>query len=225
MKGFAAAMSLAHAMMLAGLGTRTLFAGDPNQLPPIVQADHDELARCWIGRSPFAYMDLSTSAKCFLDEQSRMAPDICKAVSTVFYAGKLRVADDVTEHWFQERTPKIHECLGSSSVSLISIAEEGQHARRFRGYVCPESAATAVRIAVLLLQTVGPKDVLILTPYRAQRSEIRNQLKAAGLALNMVSTVHRAQGSERLIVVIDPVRPSAEFLKNEAGRALTECRN
>ena len=215
----ASQVSLAHAMMLAGLGHRMLFAGDPKQLSPIVQSD-DERALRWIGRSPFAHMDLSTSAKCMLDEQSRMAPEICKAVSILFYGGKLRVAHDVDQSWFEERAFSTHRALGSSSVSLVSICKEAQVGRNYRGYVCPESAKTVVAIAFLLLETLGSDSLLILTPYRAQRSEIANQLKVAGLTKDLVSTIHRAQGSERLVVIVDPVRPSAEFLNSDEGRRL-----
>lgn len=215
----ASQVSKAHAIMLAGLGHRTLFAGDPKQLSPIVQSDHKN-AIDWVGHSPFQYMDRSTSTKCMLNEQSRMAPDICEAVSGLFYGGELRVAHDLDEHWYSERAIVTHEALGTRSVSLFSIAHEARPAAGFRGYMCPESAALAVKIAALLVETVPPKDVLIVTSYRAQRVEIGNQLKAHGLPKNMVSTVHRAQGSERLIVIIDPVRPSAGFLKGEEGSRL-----
>ena len=213
----ASQVSKAHAIMLAGLGRRTLFAGDPKQLSPIVQSSHKS-AIDWIGQSPFHYMDANASGKCMLNEQSRMAHDICEAVSDLFYERKLRVAEDVDERWYRERAIITDEALGKSSVTLFSIAHEARPAGR--GYVCPESAILAAKIAELLVKTVATKDVLIVTPYRAQRVEIGKQLKAFGLPKNMVSTVHRAQGSERLIVIIDPVRPSAGFLKGEEGNRL-----
>ena len=78
-------------MMLAGLGKRVLFAGDHKQLSPMVQSRSDD-ARRWMGRSPFGYLNLSVAVKNVLEEQSRMAPEICRTVSDLFYDGQLRVA-------------------------------------------------------------------------------------------------------------------------------------
>jgi DNA replication ATP-dependent helicase Dna2 len=215
----ASQVSKAHALMLAGLGRRTLFAGDPMQLSPIVQSD-DEHAMNWVGNSPFQYMDRSNSSKCMLDEQSRMAPDICRVVSELFYEGQLRVANDVDEQWWIERRLDIDPVLDTRAVSLLRTPYEAHSDPKSRRYVCPKSASLVVRLAALLLKTIAAEDLLILTSYRVQRTEIINQLKRAGLPTSMVSTIHRAQGSERLVVIIDPVRPSAKFLNGEEGNRM-----
>jgi superfamily I DNA and/or RNA helicase len=70
------------------------------------------------------------------------------------------------------------------------------------------------------LNHVPPGEVLILTPFLAQVRLIHEQLRAAGLPRVSVSTVHRAQGGERLVVFFDPVLGRSAFLRGEAGARL-----
>jgi hypothetical protein len=65
------------------------------------------------------------------------------------------------------------------------------------------------------VQHVQPEDIIVLTPFRAQRALVRQFLDNAGLKRVAVSTVHRAQGSERHTVIFDPVQGDSPFLKNE----------
>jgi DNA replication ATP-dependent helicase Dna2 len=209
----------AHALMVAGLGGRLLFAGDPKQLSPIVQSKEEE-ARNWLGKSPFDWKDLSGVGAVTLDEQSRMAEDICHTVSNTFYGGQLRVAADVDNHWRAVRTLSLHPSLGANSVSLFKLGNEARAVGIERRWKSPESAEMVVRLITSLKAYSDSGDVIVLTPYRAQRAEICQQLKAAGLDEKIVSTVHRAQGSERLVVIFDPVRPSSEFLNGPEGERL-----
>jgi AAA domain len=62
--------------------------------------------------------------------------------------------------------------------------------------------------------------VLILTPFRAQRARIEKLLRSSKLLRTKVSTIHKAQGAERRVVIFDPVKPSAEFLNGEEGKRL-----
>jgi hypothetical protein len=214
---------LAHAMMLASLGKHVLFAGDHKQLSPIVQASKDEHSQRWIGRSPFEYMNLTGTVKTVLQEQSRMAPDICRVISNLFYEQKLRVAakESADPVWQAQRKVDCGPYLGSESVTLLSAPWQAEPVRGSgRGYFCRESADLVVAIAARIAQRVNAADISILTPYRAQRAEISNRLDAERLSRSLVSTVHRAQGSERLVVIVDPVRPSSDFVNSEEGNRL-----
>jgi DNA replication ATP-dependent helicase Dna2 len=217
----ASQVGLAHAMVIAPLASRVLFAGDPKQLSPIVQSE-DSNAQRWLGRSAFAWMEQSANRWEMLNEQSRMSPNICKAVSTLFYKGELRVAEKEggDPGWIQNRTPPPLTLVGPGSVSLLRVGATVKPGPRFQGYVCEGSARLAVAIARECVQSEGQSDVRILTPYRAQRSAIAAALKSEGLPTTMVSTVHRAQGAEHRIVVFDPVRPSASFVTDDEGRRL-----
>src|SRR5690606_9720239 len=66
---------------------------------------------------------------------------------------------------------------------------------------------------------IAPHDVLILTPFRAQRTLIRSFLKRRHPTIS-VSTVHRAQGSERKVIIFDPVDATSSFLRGKEGDRL-----
>lgn len=59
-----------------------------------------------------------------------------------------------------------------------------------------------------------------MTPFRAQRSLIKAFLRNAGLSHVSVSTVHKAQGSERHTVIFDPALGDSPFLKTEDAERL-----
>lgn len=62
--------------------------------------------------------------------------------------------------------------------------------------------------------------MIVLTPYRAQRRRLEAELNSVNAPAATVSTVHRAQGSERRLVIFDPVCPTADFVKDEEGMRL-----
>jgi len=66
-----------------------------------------------------------------------------------------------------------------------------------------------------LSSEMDAKDILVLTPFRAQRRLIKSFIKKSGIRGVTVSTVHRAQGSERHTIIFDPVAGSNKFLKTE----------
>ncbi|MFD1893350.1 hypothetical protein ACFSCU_09050 [Ottowia beijingensis] len=82
----ASQVGLAHALALMPLGRSYLFAGDPQQLSPVVRSSATLVQR-WLGSSPFSKKPAGGSSVCFLDEQSRMAEPICGLVSHLFYDG------------------------------------------------------------------------------------------------------------------------------------------
>lgn len=212
----ASQVGLAHALMLAPIGQKVLFAGDPKQLAPIVQSPNASATR-WLGNSIFKYMKEKTSSTCMLTEQSRMAEPICKIVSDIFYNSELVVAEDCKKNrkWLEERTLPFVNLLGSKNVNLYSITEEGDWSRKYSGNIRYKSAELIRDLVCKIVQTVDQKDIIVLTPFRAQRTLVKSFLKHANCKQVSVSTVHRAQGSERHTVIFDPVVGSSDFLKTE----------
>lgn len=193
-------------LILSPLGRRALFAGDPKQLAPIVQAEDSDAAGHWLGESPFVLLDPNHESTCFLNEQNRMAEPICHVVSEVFYDGRLRVADKAIADadWVQRHMPADVAGLGLSNVYLRAIEQEGIHGET--GWYRPLSCDFICNCVVSLLQHQPPASILVLTPFRSQRNRIRHTLLQLGVNGVDISTVHRAQGSERHTVFFDPVR-------------------
>lgn len=217
----ASQVGIASASALAPLGTRVLFAGDPCQLAPIVQADDDD-AKQWLGESMFAYMESVSPAVCRLNEQSRMSAPICDVVSRVFYDGALVVASDCRNdrRWMAERTPPPCAELATKALHVHQVDEEGQWSARYRGPIRFASAQWVAGIVAKLRAVQKESEVLVLTPFRAQRALLRQLLRRAGCGRVVVSTVHRAQGSECHTVIFDPVMGSSPFLHTDDARRL-----
>jgi hypothetical protein len=211
----ASQVGLAHVLALVPLGHAALFAGDPRQLAPIVKSASAD-AREWLGRSAFYSMREGDPYTCLLDEQSRMAPDICSVVSHAFYDGKLKVAASCNsdESWIEARKPFSVLTLGSKNAYLVPTGFESRFSTRYGGHIRYETAELITALVGDLVKSVVQSDILVLTPYRAQRTLLRTFLKNAGYPGVLVSTVHRAQGSERNTVIFDPVHASTSFLNN-----------
>jgi hypothetical protein len=216
----ASQVSLAYAVALAPLGRKVLFAGDPEQLAPIVRSEETE-ALAWLGRSAFELgaSNVPEAATCFLDEQFRMARPICEVVSRAFYQGRLALAEGCESNasWRRERDLDVDE---RDRVQLAGVTAEGSWSAQFHGPVRQESADHIVTLVKHHLHKVESEDIAVLTPFRAQRVLIRSKLRQAEISGVKVSTVHRAQGSERKIVLFDPVMGGNKFLTGLTGRRL-----
>jgi hypothetical protein len=224
----ASQVSLAHALVLMPLGRARLFAGDPQQLSPVQRSD-DRLARRWLGRSAFAEMPRAGASAvahvALLDEQSRMAPPIGELVSELFYDGTLRVAADAaaSADWQAARQRVLGDIGADVHVHVQRMKTDGGWVAAERGPVRRESAEA---IAALLEQALAggawrAEELIVLTPFRAQRALIRQCLRARGLPESLrVSTVHRAQGSEAPVVLFDPADGAQPFLHGEAAQRL-----
>jgi hypothetical protein len=220
----ASQVSLAHALALMPLGRARLFAGDPQQLSPVLRSS-DRGAQRWLGRSAFAEKPRAGPSVVLLDEQSRMAAPISALVSDMFYDGVLRVATDAAQQpgWRAARSRPLGDIAADTHVHVHRLQTDGAWSAAERGPVRAESAAEVARLVAAALAGGAwqPHELIVLTPFRAQRARIRQQLRACGVPESLrVSTVHRAQGSEAAVVLFDPADGSQPFLQTEEARRL-----
>ena len=189
---------------------RAIMVGDPRQLPPIVQSD-DELVRRAIGRSVFDVTvpePAGSEVVALLDVQYRMHPAIGALVGDLFYGGRLvHAAPDVDA--IAERPPH-----PGRAVAIVDTPSTCERSPRGSSRI---NAVSAERTAELALEAVrgGQGSVAVITPYAAQAADIRRLVAARGIADAVeCSTIHRFQGRECDVVIIDlvdaqPMRPSA----------------
>lgn len=208
----ASQVGLAHALALAPLAKRVIFAGDPCQLLPIVQSKRDAPAR-WLGESMFVSMNDRHASTCFLNEQSRMVEPICSVVSGTFYRSKLVVAADAQKdrEWLGWRALGGGAGWRPPHICLESDLEPGTWSPRYGGPIRFSSTVWLIHSLPGLLDGVDEQHVIVLTPFRAQRALVRKRLREAGFRGVRVSTIHRAQGSEEHTVIFDPVDGSSGF--------------
>ena len=186
--------------------SKVILVGDPKQLPPIVQASDPFVYRA-MGRNIF---DITVpdphqvQSVVMLDTQYRMHPVIGDLVSRLYYEGRLRHGANTAERRaMAERDPY-------PQAPLIVIDTEGQTtcARQEGGYsrYNEQSARICIDLAVRAIRA-GLESVAIITPYAAQSRLIRRELSRyqAEAAQIECATVHRFQGNERDMVIVDTV--------------------
>lgn len=180
------------ASMLAG--SHLVYAGDPKQLPPIVQADTLEAKR-WLGRNVYGWfgveMEDSASGLKLLGTQYRMTDEIGGLVSRLTYGDRLR-------HGRGRR---------GQLVVFVELPEEWRttHYSVAEGSYYHPAAVPALHALADVICEDG--DLLLLSPFRPQRSllsALAFDLRESRPECKIVaSTIHRSQGSESGTVVVD----------------------
>ncbi|MDQ2092323.1 DEAD/DEAH box helicase [Marimonas arenosa] len=216
----ASQIMLPAALMAASLAQCATFAGDPNQLAPIVQSN-DPSVEAVLGKTAFDVF--KDAPNVFLNEQSRMCAGVCDVVSHTFYEDRLVVCRKAKceEEWRRGRSPWYLDGREIPRVLVDDRAGDATWSKKYNGKIRFQSAQlVSAYVNELLSSYVEADDILVLTPFRAQRALIRSMLGRDGRRDIRVSTVHRAQGSERKIVIFDPVDAGSPFLNSDTGGRL-----
>jgi superfamily I DNA and/or RNA helicase len=206
--GMATLPALFHAASLCG--RRAIVVGDPRQLPPIVQSDDADVRRA-IGRNVFEVTvpdPMGSPIVAMLDVQYRMHPQIGTLVGALFYGGRLVHAASGVDA-IAARAP-----FPGRAVVVVDVKSTCERSARGSSRINPTSAERTADLA-LEAARAGTEAVAVITPYAAQAAEIRRLLatRRVGDAVEC-STIHRFQGRECDVVIIDlvdahPMRPSA----------------
>lgn len=189
---------------------RTVAVGDFQQLPPVVSSRGpaaDRWLRCDIFREAgvvnaregeVELPSVRDGLCAMLDVQYRMSPGIRDLVSEFFYDGRLRDAPGPDG-----------PAARDASVLLLDTSRLSPSVERVDG--SRRNRAHAELVA-RLLEDLGRRaegDIAVVSPYRAQtrvlRDIARRRLGGAAPAGLEISTIHRFQGREKRVVVIDTV--------------------
>ncbi|GGS97555.1 hypothetical protein GCM10010156_64700 [Planobispora rosea] len=236
---------------------RVIVAGDFRQLPAVTKASGDKKAspedrqhaQLWMDRDVFAtagLVDPTGSARqdrrmVCLDTQYRMRPSICELVNVVAYPdAPLRTGRG-------DRSSLPHSPLIDGPLILVDTAPRhvpGLSGRR-NGH-----KANAVHEAVIhelvrglqydevlparkwtdLPSGEGPSDRLaVIAPYKDQVKALRSSLsyRFGEQYEGLVDTIHRFQGSQRRLVVIDTVAGAGDrlgYFYEGVGLSSSTCR-
>jgi len=185
---------------------KVIIVGDPKQLPPIVQS-RDAYVYQAMGRnifdvrqSDFHFADIVV----MLNLQYRMHPDIGDLVSRLYYDRKLKNDASV---FLREQIAGRSPFPGKA---LILVDTEGQtHCITKQGSFSRMNMKTAAYCKTMAQTAVenGIQSVAIITPYAEQSRLIERLLIQSGVdtARVLSRTVHRFQGNERDMVILDTV--------------------
>ena len=208
-------LSLGDAIACATSARNVVLLGDPLQLAQVSQGSHP------IGTGPSVLEHLlgtdhtvAPDRGVFLDISYRMHPEICAFISHTVYDDRLHASGST------ERNSVRSPGLAGAGLRFMPVVHH-QNSR--------ESAEEADRIAdeiEALLRgevTLGaespraltPHDILVVTPYNAQRTRITRTLAARGVSDVRVGTVDKFQGQEAAVVFYSmATSSSAEMPRN-----------
>jgi len=191
----ASMVSVVYALAAALLAkSQIVYAGDPQQLPPIVQSKAAD-AQQWFGQNVYDWFGVEmgsedcTTRLRLLRTQYRMTNQIGQFVSRLTYHGLL-------QHGRNTSGP---------AIEFVEIPREWQtthYSVRDKSYY----HLAVVPILHALAPLLNHEELLLLTPFRPQRSlltALAFDLKTHGSGRRIsASTIHRAQGSEARTVVV-----------------------
>lgn len=216
-------VSRAVSAAVAAMGRTVVLAGDPKQIGPIYKCPHGIRAevRKWLSLSGLSHLDSAKAALSkknvkLLRTQYRMHPQISKAVSEYCYDGILLDGASVLADSNAVSPAEFPE-FRASWIVVESFADSpeaccSRRASPGTGHV-REASAEACALYGQMAARLG-QPALILTPYRAQVRLIVKKLAGNDSGIN-VGTIHRQQGAEREVVILDLVNGASAFSSAE----------
>jgi hypothetical protein len=200
--------------LAAGLGQRTVLAGDPCQLSaPVLSHDADSH---WLKSDVFERLGVSEALREEEDvpyitpllEQRRSAADLCEVQRELWYGPALRTSPSVIE---RERV-RHNVVFGTAALCYIDTSTLDAQAYHPYGYTyANDEHAHLILDLVRYLDSAGEipalggrtTELLAMSHYRGQASRLRSMLRAYRPRGVIARTVHRSQGSEATTAVFD----------------------
>ena len=194
---------------------RLVIAGDFRQLPPIVRIGDnrspdnlDNRLREILTSNPFVYSDVINRAPkqlVALRDQYRMRSEISDLISSTFYPEHtlktVAHKDDLSTPWGNES----FIIIDTKSLDSDSAQVNGKSRRNVLHALVVEELVSKLLENGWSFESTAKKSFGVISPYAKQSSFIEGILRTKiGKPLNgAISTVHRFQGNERDLMIID----------------------
>ncbi|MFJ4224165.1 TM0106 family RecB-like putative nuclease [Microbacterium sp. NPDC089695] len=192
--------SLASTIAVAAGAKNLLLLGDPQQLPQVSQGAHpepvDTSALGWVMngdavvRPEYGY---------FLEKSWRMHPSVASPVSVLSYAGRLASAPGAENRTLEGVDPGLHVIPLRHRGNATQSPEEAQqvvalvHDLIGRRFTDNDPGATT--------RPLEQTDIIVVTPYNAQRQLVLDALAQGGFPDVPVGTVDNFQGKEAVVSI------------------------
>lgn len=188
---------------------RLVVVGDFRQLPPVVRSS-SETAKKYLSTDIFEFLSIPETVDGgqweprlhILCEQHRMNPAISQWVSSSVYNGLLKNSHQAIERKTGSYPPdKEHPALIVDTSALQSFCLKDPSKRSHSRFNILHAL-----LDISIAEITGSKNVGIITPYNLQGRLTNRMALELGLGDKIAcSTVHRFQGSERQVIVLDTV--------------------
>jgi uncharacterized protein len=195
-------VALADALALSLCARNVVLLGDPSQLAQVSQGHHG----LHVGDSVLEHLlaghrTVPPDRGVFLNVSYRMQSEICAFVSDAMYEGRLQPSPKAAAH---------HVAMGDRRLAGLYFAPVAHSGNASSS---PEEAAEIV--ARILRLAPYERDVIVVTPYNAQRRLIASKLAEAGLGAVRVGTVDKFQGQEAAVVFYSMATSSGDEMPRD----------
>jgi superfamily I DNA/RNA helicase len=208
--------------LLAPLAEQVTLAGDPKQIGPVSRAAEgaSQGSRQWLRCSGLSHLedaarDAARPDVLLLRTQHRMHPEIARVVSHFCYAGALQDGEGVRAR-AEQPAPVPSFPSRAGWVVLDGLTREAKrlvHGRGETGSGYQRELSAELAVSLAREATRAGLSVLCVTPYRAQAQLLRKLGAQAGLRAESfsASTIHRQQGTQYDVVLVDTVAGGRPF--------------
>jgi hypothetical protein len=211
----ASMMPMVMSYLAAGLAReRVVVAGDFRQLPPISK-DQSERGRSLYARSVFESSSITKGISTglhlphvsILTSHFRAHPAIMGLFNERFYGGRLQSAYVDPSPPAIESDKSCEELLAQRVAVVDTSSLEPQGIYTHGSKANPVHAVIIRTLVQRLLRgsSLNAADVGVIAPYRPQVDLVHSLLREAELSDVACGTVHRFQGDERRVIVLDLV--------------------
>lgn len=194
-------MSLANVLAVSGAAKSIVLLGDPQQLEQPQQGSHPEgTGVSALDHILEGHQTIPKEHGIFLPETWRLAPNICRFTSELFYEGRLKSREGLELQRLVGTSPfegaglwiihADHEGNQNSSPEEVSIVERVVSALLRRGSQWIDARGVAKALRAI--------DILVVSPYNAQVALLSEKLVSKGVP---VGTVDKFQGQEAPVVI------------------------
>jgi uncharacterized protein len=230
--------SLASTIAVSVSARNLLLLGDPQQLPQVSQALHpepvDTSALGWVADG---HEVLPAEYGVFLAESRRMHAAVAAPVSSLAYEGELRSHPIASARQLDGVEPGLHAIPVAHDGNSTASPEEAEVVvdlvRSLLGRPWSEAEETDAGIEQCPPRPLEQRDLIVVTPYNAQLTTVRDALDRAGYPDVPVGTVDKFQGQEAAVAIVSLAASSAaaaprgiEFLllKNRLNVAISRAK-
>jgi len=223
--------SLAATIAASVAARNLLLLGDPQQLPQVSQGNHpepvDASALGWVADG---HDVLPAEYGYFLAESRRMHPAVAAPVSRLSYEGELRSHPCTSERSLDGIPPGLTPIPVEHTGNATASPEE---ALEIVGLIRDLLGRDWIDATDATARPLAQRDLIVVTPYNAQLTEVRATLDAAGYTEVPVGTVDKFQGQEAAVAIVSLAASSAaaaprgvEFLllKNRLNVAISRAK-
>jgi DNA replication ATP-dependent helicase Dna2 len=208
----ASQLTLPLAIMGMLAGSKYIFIGDENQLPPVTAFSEPD-GKDRKPASIFGYLS-GRGHETMLDVTYRLNDVLAQWPSRTFYRSELKPSEEAARRRLNLSPEVTRWDLALDPESPAVFLDLCHQNTTVRSRI--EADVVMELILSLFMRDVSPEDIGVVVPYRAQsrliRSLIRRNLLDSELANRLVvDTVERMQGQEREVVIVSFATASAKF--------------